>query len=79
MAYAGQEVLQCNSKRHATNSCACPPPIQKLEDEIRQLRDKMEQTYLQEASFSAEIVIEISRRLDQKINEYMKHRRQLTS
>lgn len=75
MAYAEQELLHYDSKGHAANSCASPPPIQKLEDEIQQLRDEMEQTYLQEASFNAEIVIEISRRLDQKINEYMKRRR----
>ncbi|MCJ8013342.1 aspartyl-phosphate phosphatase Spo0E family protein [Paenibacillus sp. KQZ6P-2] len=43
-----------------------------LEDEILMLRMKMEQIFLQEQSFTSEIVIEISSLLDLKINEYMK-------
>ncbi|MEC0368761.1 aspartyl-phosphate phosphatase Spo0E family protein [Paenibacillus chibensis] len=43
-----------------------------LEDEILMLRKKMEQIFLQEQSFTSEIVIEISSLLDLKINEYMK-------
>lgn len=43
-----------------------------LEDEIRMLRSKMEQIFVQEQSFTSEIVIEISSLLDLKINEYMK-------
>ncbi|MFS0723303.1 Spo0E family sporulation regulatory protein-aspartic acid phosphatase [Paenibacillus sp. 1P07SE] len=78
MAYAEQELLHCGCKSDAAHSCAGLPPIRKLEDEIQQLRHKMEQTYLQEASFNTEIVIEISRKLDQKINEYMKRRRQFS-
>nr|WP_188530636.1 aspartyl-phosphate phosphatase Spo0E family protein [Paenibacillus abyssi] len=49
--------------------------IRNLEDEIYHLRRVMEQTYLQEASFNSEVVIEISRKLDLKINEYMKQKR----
>ncbi|WP_082084165.1 aspartyl-phosphate phosphatase Spo0E family protein [Paenibacillus beijingensis] len=45
-----------------------------LEDEIDDLRKEMEQTFLQEASFQADNVIDISRRLDLKINEYMMHK-----
>nr|WP_223869855.1 aspartyl-phosphate phosphatase Spo0E family protein [Paenibacillus sabuli] len=56
------------------NSAASPPYMRKLEDEIYQLRTVMEQVYLEEASFNSEVVIEISRKLDLKINEYMKHR-----
>ncbi|WP_106766604.1 aspartyl-phosphate phosphatase Spo0E family protein [Paenibacillus faecalis] len=43
-----------------------------LEEEIHMLRRKMEQIFLQEQSFTSEIVIEISSLLDLKINEYMK-------
>lgn len=43
-----------------------------LEDEIRMLRSKMEQIFLEEKSFTSDIVIEISSLLDLKINEYMK-------
>lgn len=45
-----------------------------LEDEIRVLRNKMEQLFLQEKSFTSDNVIEISSMLDLKINEYMKVR-----
>ncbi|MCG7378962.1 aspartyl-phosphate phosphatase Spo0E family protein [Paenibacillus sp. ACRSA] len=43
-----------------------------LEDEIHLLRLKMEQIFLEEKSFTSDIVIEISSLLDLKINEYMK-------
>jgi hypothetical protein len=43
-----------------------------LEDEIARLRKKMEQAFLENESLTAEIVVEISRLLDDKINEYMK-------
>ncbi|WP_054955934.1 aspartyl-phosphate phosphatase Spo0E family protein [Paenibacillus dakarensis] len=43
-----------------------------LEEEIHLLRRKMEQIFLEEQSFTSEIVIEISSLLDLKINEYMK-------
>ncbi|WP_339320703.1 aspartyl-phosphate phosphatase Spo0E family protein [Paenibacillus sp. FSL R10-2734] len=46
--------------------------ILSLEDEIRILRTKMEQLFLQEKSFTSDNVIEISSLLDLKINEYMK-------
>lgn len=41
-----------------------------LEEEIHMLRCKMEQLFLEEKSFTSEIVIEISSLLDLKINEY---------
>ncbi|MGP0585268.1 aspartyl-phosphate phosphatase Spo0E family protein [Paenibacillus timonensis] len=43
-----------------------------LEDEIHLLRSKMERLFLQEKSFTSDIVIEISSLLDLKINEFMK-------
>lgn len=48
--------------------------ILSLEDEIRILRSRMEQLFLQEKSFTSDNVIEISSLLDLKINEYMKGR-----
>ncbi|RAP77360.1 hypothetical protein DL346_02405 [Paenibacillus montanisoli] len=49
--------------------------IRRLEDEIYALRMKMEQSYVEEATFGSEKVIDLSRRLDKKINEYMQFRR----
>ncbi|WP_081957312.1 aspartyl-phosphate phosphatase Spo0E family protein [Paenibacillus sp. FSL R7-0273] len=43
-----------------------------LEDEILVLRSRMEQIFVQEKSFTSELVIEISCLLDRKINEYMR-------
>jgi plasmid maintenance system antidote protein VapI len=43
-----------------------------LEEEIRVLRQAMEQAYRDHQSFTADVVIEISRALDIKINEYMR-------
>lgn len=45
-----------------------------LEDEIRLLRVRMEKIFLEEQSFTADIVVEISSLLDLKLNEYMKAR-----
>jgi hypothetical protein len=50
------------------------PSFHNLEDEIHILRCKMELTYMEESTFNAERVIEISRKLDIVINEYMRHR-----
>ncbi|ASR48398.1 aspartyl-phosphate phosphatase Spo0E family protein [Paenibacillus kribbensis] len=43
-----------------------------LEDEILLLRNEMMQTFQEEQSFTSDLVIEISCKLDLKINEYMK-------
>jgi hypothetical protein len=48
------------------------PQAVTLEDEIHILRNRMEKMFLQEKSFTSDIVIEISRSLDLKINEFMK-------
>jgi hypothetical protein len=45
-----------------------------LEDEICRLRQHMERAYLEEDSLRSERVIEASRRLDNKINEFMRFR-----
>ncbi|MBW5446944.1 Spo0E family sporulation regulatory protein-aspartic acid phosphatase [Cohnella sp. CFH 77786] len=49
-----------------------PAAGSKLTDDIDDLRRKMAETFLKEASFTADPVIMISRQLDLKINEYMK-------
>nr|WP_246183619.1 aspartyl-phosphate phosphatase Spo0E family protein [Paenibacillus methanolicus] len=46
--------------------------IRVLEDEIYELRQRMEQSYLEQKTFSSDIVIDLSRKLDIKINEYMR-------
>ncbi|WP_235946141.1 aspartyl-phosphate phosphatase Spo0E family protein [Saccharibacillus alkalitolerans] len=42
-----------------------------LQEEIRALRALMEETFRRERSFTAAAVVDISSRLDLKINEYM--------
>ncbi|KAE8559685.1 aspartyl-phosphate phosphatase Spo0E family protein [Paenibacillus polymyxa] len=43
-----------------------------LEDEILFLRNEMMRTFQEEQSLTSDLVIEISCKLDLKINEYMK-------
>lgn len=43
-----------------------------LEEEIRLLRAWMELAYREHQSFTADFVVDISRALDDKLNEYMK-------
>jgi hypothetical protein len=43
-----------------------------LVNEIDRLRKEMTETFLQEHSLTADSVVELSRQLDLKINEYMK-------
>ncbi|WP_276354700.1 aspartyl-phosphate phosphatase Spo0E family protein [Cohnella caldifontis] len=50
---------------------ARPKPGARLTDDIDDLRQRMAETFLREASFTADPVILISRQLDVKINEYM--------
>ncbi|MDT3425050.1 hypothetical protein J2Z22_000563 [Paenibacillus forsythiae] len=45
-----------------------------LEEEIHVLRRRMEQLFMQEKSLTSDNVVEISSKLDLKINEYMKRR-----
>ncbi|WP_051236762.1 aspartyl-phosphate phosphatase Spo0E family protein [Paenibacillus pinihumi] len=75
MAYADQGFSLPEAQHAVRSSNQLSPTIRRLEDEIYQLRKVMEQTYLQEATFNSEIIIEISRKLDMKINEYMRARR----
>ncbi|MNH79328.1 hypothetical protein D3C87_492750 [compost metagenome] len=54
------------------NPLASSSISESLEDEILVLRNRMERLFLQEQSFTSDIVIEISSLLDLKINEFMK-------
>ncbi len=49
-----------------------PNHVADLAEEIDRLRKTMTDTFMQEHSFIADSVMEISRQLDLKINEYMK-------
>lgn len=49
-----------------------PNRVADLVEEIDRLRNAMTETFLQEHSFIADSVMELSRQLDLKINEYMK-------
>nr|WP_238996545.1 aspartyl-phosphate phosphatase Spo0E family protein [Paenibacillus pinistramenti] len=55
-------------------SISTPARKLSLEDEIRLLRSRMEKIFMEEQSFTSDIVVEISTLLDLKINEYMKAR-----
>ena len=50
-----------------------------IEREIDTLRQSMIRTYMEDSSFSSERVIEISRKLDLMINEYMRSNLSRTS
>lgn len=51
------------------------PKRSSLEEEIFLLRQAMENQAIKEQSLTSELVVRISRLLDQKINEYMKNNR----
>ncbi|MNJ50713.1 hypothetical protein D3C77_459960 [compost metagenome] len=68
----GNETNQWMNKESRTIS----PQAVTLEDEIQLLRTKMEEIFLEEKSFTSDIVIEISSLLDLKINEFMKSQKE---
>ncbi|KOP66880.1 aspartyl-phosphate phosphatase Spo0E family protein [Paenibacillus solani] len=71
--YRGEYMAEDNNHgKWSIKSAKSTPSEITLEDEIHMLRRKMEQIFLEEQSFTSEIVIEISSLLDLKINEYMK-------
>lgn len=57
---------KASARDDATSKCLS------LEEEISILRSRMEQLFMQEKSFTSDNVVEISSKLDLKINEYMK-------
>lgn len=48
-----------------------------LEREIDQLRDMLEQAFTHDRSFTSDVVMQVSMRLDEKINQYMKRERRM--
>ncbi|GAB6926806.1 hypothetical protein JCM10914A_07890 [Paenibacillus sp. JCM 10914] len=71
--YRGDYAAEDNNHgKWSIESAKANPQELTLEDEIHMLRRKMEQIFLEEQSFTSEIVIEISSLLDLKINEYMR-------
>ncbi|MBW7454645.1 Spo0E family sporulation regulatory protein-aspartic acid phosphatase [Paenibacillus sepulcri] len=63
--------LSFNNEPGTVSARQLSSSIQSLEAEIYALRTKMEQSYTEETTFNSDIVIDLSRRLDLKINEYM--------
>ncbi|MEK3733909.1 MULTISPECIES: aspartyl-phosphate phosphatase Spo0E family protein [Paenibacillus] len=71
--YRGDFMAEDNQHgKWSIKSAKSTPQEITLEDEIHMLRQKMEQIFMEEQSFTSDIVIEISSLLDLKINEYMK-------
>ncbi|GMK41094.1 hypothetical protein PCCS19_41500 [Paenibacillus sp. CCS19] len=77
MTVAEKELLQSDtmlmqsSQRSLHSTRKLPLTLQVLEQEILILRNAMERMYREQATFQSELVIDLSRQLDVKINEYM--------
>lgn len=75
MAAAERESSTLSTKQADTSIVShSPSRAAELEREIDRLRKAMTDTFLQEHSLIAESVMQLSRQLDMKINEYMKIR-----
>ncbi|MRN55902.1 Spo0E family sporulation regulatory protein-aspartic acid phosphatase [Paenibacillus sp. LC-T2] len=72
LPFYGGECFSGNGKRPSKSDAS--ERRLSLEDEICELRSRMEQLFVQEKSFTCDNVIEISSLLDLKINEYMRRR-----
>ncbi|MDQ1233191.1 hypothetical protein QE450_000689 [Paenibacillus sp. SORGH_AS306] len=68
--YRGHNIAESNGVWSTSSEKSSQ--ILSLEDEIYLLRMRMEQLFLEEQSFTSEVVVEISMLLDLKINEYMR-------
>jgi len=64
-------MLMQSSQRSSHSTRKPPLTLQVLEQEIMVLRNAMERMYREQATFQSELVIDLSRQLDVKINEYM--------
>lgn len=74
-----QSLDQIDVKVQETRLVQTPPQHMepdKLKEEIYKLRSKMEQAVWQEHSLTSDIVVQISGKLDRKINEYMRIQQQ---
>lgn len=60
--------------RYGTRISGCNRFVNNLEEEIFQLRLRMERVILENKSLTSQNVLEISNILDEKINAYMRHR-----
>jgi hypothetical protein len=65
--------LMRSSQRSVHSTRKLPLTLQVLEQEIFVLRKAMERMYMEQATFQSELVIDLSRQLDLKINEYMNY------
>jgi hypothetical protein len=73
MAAAEQDFVSLTSEHaEAPIISHYPKRVADLVEEIDRLRKAMTETFLQEHSLVADSVVELSRQLDLKINEYMK-------
>ncbi|WP_438347274.1 aspartyl-phosphate phosphatase Spo0E family protein [Paenibacillus sp. FA6] len=70
--YRGSYIAEKNRGKWSSQTIDSSEREFTLEDEICLLRNQMEQMFVQEQSFTSDIVIEISSLLDLKINEYMR-------
>ncbi|BBI32193.1 aspartyl-phosphate phosphatase Spo0E family protein [Cohnella abietis] len=74
MAEAEQDSLSLTSLyANASIISHHPTEVTDLVEEIDRLRKAMTETFLHEHSLIADSVVELSRQLDLKINEYMKY------
>lgn len=72
-SYRGSMLVRDNEKgsKWAYRMSSNPSPSISLEEEIYDLRRRMEQAASSESSLTAPKVVEISMILDRKLNEYM--------
>lgn len=68
-----EATLTRSSQRSVHSTRKLPLTLQVLEQEIFVLRNAMERMYREQATFQSELVIDLSRQLDLKINEYMNY------
>ena len=68
---SGHSVRSPYQVQHRPNSDSACAAVA-LEDEIRSLRQELEDAFLESESLTSESVVEISRKLDERINQYMK-------
>jgi hypothetical protein len=75
MAPAGHNSIRATDYHAEASVISCYTSQTKadLVEEIDRLRKAMTETFLMEHSLTAESVVELSRQLDLKINEYMRH------
>ncbi|PWW07405.1 Spo0E like sporulation regulatory protein [Paenibacillus cellulosilyticus] len=66
-----ETTLAQSSQRSSHSTRTLSLTLQVLEQEIFVLRNAMERMYREQATFQSELVIDLSRQLDVKINEYM--------